>query len=131
MTADATADHDRYTVSALGLNSLRITMRGFGMLTDYQPLLWPDLDGQERRRLFQIDPDSTDPDPAGIPDSKLTRPGNWLISPAEITAALATYDALPDSVRRTVEDPADGYPAWLTWLAVLRRAAAHGGIRRA
>ncbi|WP_147409084.1 hypothetical protein [Kitasatospora xanthocidica] len=120
----------QFDTTALGLNSLRETMRGFGMLTDYQPLLWPDLDGPERRRLFQEDPDSADPNPGGIPDSKLTRPGRWRISAAEITAALATYDAAPAEVRLAVEDPDDGYPAWVRWIAFLRLAAGHDGIAR-
>ncbi|MEU3566892.1 hypothetical protein AB0E96_00455 [Kitasatospora sp. NPDC036755] len=120
----------RFDTSALGLNVLRETMRRFAMLTDYQPLLWPDLDGPESLRLFQEDPGSTDPNPAGIPDSKLTRPGRWRISAAEITAALATYDAAPAEVRLAVEDPDDGYPAWVRWIAFLRLAAGHDGIAR-
>ncbi|MGW7579704.1 hypothetical protein ACWGKU_05080 [Kitasatospora sp. NPDC054768] len=121
----------RYETTALGLNSLRGTMRRFGMLTDYQPLLWPDLDGPQPHRLLQEAPDSTDPDPGGIPDSKLTCPGLWHISTAEITAALAMYDslfALP--ARLAVEDPEDGYPGWVRWIAFLRLAADHDGITR-
>ncbi|WP_316521094.1 hypothetical protein [Kitasatospora brasiliensis] len=123
-------DH-RYETTALGLSALRSTMRRFGMLTDHQPLLWPDPDAPRGHRLFQEGPDSTAPSPGGIPDNKLTFPGRWHISTAEITAALAMYDslfALP--ARLVIEDPEDGYPAWVRWIAFLRLATDHDGITR-
>nr|BEK65671.1 hypothetical protein KPHV_28980 [Kitasatospora purpeofusca] len=114
---DGTTDDDHRSLSALGLLSLRAEMRRLGMLADYQPLLWPDLDG-ERPRPF--------PSGDGIPDSKLTSTSGQLITPAEITDALAAYDRTPEPVRADLE--AD-WPAWASWIAFLRRAADHAGVR--
>ncbi|MFJ8430395.1 hypothetical protein ACIQ9P_03725 [Kitasatospora sp. NPDC094019] len=95
-----TTDDDSRSVSALGLLSLRTQMRRLGMLADYQPLLWPDLDGERPLPL---------PGGDGIPDSKLTSTSGQLITPAEIAAALAAYDRTPDTVRADLE--AD----WSAW----------------
>jgi hypothetical protein len=60
--------------------------------------------------------------PAGIPDWALSGHGGRMVTPGQITAALATYDALPEDVR-----PAGA--RWEEWVVYLRTAQEHGGFR--
>ncbi|MFE4305624.1 hypothetical protein [Streptomyces sp. NPDC056891] len=69
---------------------------------------------------------AADPEPAGIPEYKLEYSGAFLITVAEITAALACYDAHPGV--EMAEAPM-GAPTWRNWIAFLRRAKTYGGLR--
>lgn len=65
--------------------------------------------------------------PTGIPAYKIGH-GNdgWLVTPAEIRAALTTLEAQPESAKAgTMAE----HPRWDEWIDYLRRAAAHGGFR--
>ena len=148
-TDDSTDDTCWHRSSNLGMGSICRTMREFGMLTDWQPLEFPPLSdfGLTRDDFTspgQVAPgksasltaaqaagdavrSAAEPDPAGIPHYKLgSHLEHWLIVPAEIRAALAAYDAQPAEHRKELEDT---YPAWAPWLAFLRRATGHLGIR--
>ncbi|MEV4190778.1 hypothetical protein [Streptomyces toxytricini] len=65
--------------------------------------------------------------PTGIPHYKIGE-GNdgWLVTPAEIRAALAAFEAQPDAAKAgTMAEE----PRWDEWIDYLRRAAEHGGFR--
>ncbi|MFJ4791718.1 hypothetical protein [Kitasatospora purpeofusca] len=64
--------------------------------------------------------------PSGIPRHKLATAESWLITPAEITAALAAYHRAEPDRRAAVAERID---QWTTWIAFLHTAADHGGLR--
>ncbi|MBY8881370.1 hypothetical protein [Actinacidiphila acidipaludis] len=68
-------------------------------------------------------------DPAGIPEHKLGHTNDgWLVTPAEIHAALAVLEGQPASAK--VGTFAEKYSeSWAEWCDYLTRAAAHGGFR--
>nr|BEK65670.1 hypothetical protein KPHV_28970 [Kitasatospora purpeofusca] len=144
-TADNSDDDTCWHLSSsLGMASLCSAMRTFGMLTDMPVPHWPRISefgltradftapGQvvpgkeDRHAAVRAATDAVraaaDPDPRGIPHHKLaSQLEQWLIVPAEITAALAAYDARPAAERNDAEH---AYPEWSQWLRFLRRAAA-------
>ncbi|MGW4691027.1 hypothetical protein ACWEO1_01405 [Kitasatospora cineracea] len=131
LTIDTGDDHDhdpknRYETSALALGLLRDAMQGFGMLTgDQLPL-----PSSSRPALYYpAAPGQPGPAAGGIPIDKLTRSGGQFITAAEITAALAAYDAAPEPARAIAEDENCGPYGWPSWIAFLRRGAEHAGIR--
>ncbi|MGW6393292.1 hypothetical protein ACWFR1_22925 [Streptomyces sp. NPDC055103] len=70
--------------------------------------------------------DIAEPEPAGIPECKLKYNDGFLVTVAEIAAALNRYDAHPgvDNAESPVGDP-----SWRNWTALLRRARTYGGLR--
>ncbi|GHO60047.1 hypothetical protein KSB_85220 [Ktedonobacter robiniae] len=62
--------------------------------------------------------------PTGIPAYKFGSNDGWLVTPDELSAALAAYDAC---IADGVEPPA--FTWWGDWINYLRRAASHGGFR--
>ncbi|MEV7177433.1 hypothetical protein [Kitasatospora sp. NPDC093679] len=65
--------------------------------------------------------------PTGIPDHKIggTNDG-WIVTPAEIRAALAALAAQPEEAKAGTFAE---HPRWDEWIDYLTRAAAHGGFR--
>ncbi|MCK7627255.1 hypothetical protein MUU72_29870 [Streptomyces sp. RS10V-4] len=80
----------------------------------------------EYRAAYQAVKDASEPQPAGIPSYKLTYNGGFLVALAEITAALSTYEAHPHV---DIAEVPVGNPTWRHWVAFLRRAKKHGGLR--
>ncbi|MFD4394384.1 hypothetical protein [Kitasatospora sp. NPDC058478] len=66
------------------------------------------------------------PNPAGIPRHKLATGDGWLVTPAEITAALAAYQRAPHDERTAVSALIDD---WDRWIEVLHIAGDHAGFR--
>ncbi|MEU3566891.1 hypothetical protein AB0E96_00450 [Kitasatospora sp. NPDC036755] len=66
------------------------------------------------------------PNPAGIPRHKLATGENWLIAPAEITAALAAHQRAPHDERAAVSALID---EWDPWIDFLHTAGDHAGLR--
>lgn len=65
--------------------------------------------------------------PTGIPDYKIGGSNDgWLVTPAEIRAALAALEAQPKSAKAGTFAE---HPRWDEWIDYLRRAATHGGFR--
>jgi hypothetical protein len=80
----------------------------------------------EFRTAYQAVKDASEPEPTGIPRYKLAFNDGFLVTVAEITAALTTYDAYPGVA---IAETHVGDPVWGYWIAFLRRAQAHGGLR--
>lgn len=97
---------------------------------DFQPGIAPDLNTVNRiaefRAAYQAAKNASDPKPTGIPRYKLYSTEGFLVTVAEITAALTTYDAHPGVA---VAEMPVGDPIWRFWMNFLRRAQAHGGLR--
>lgn len=97
---------------------------------DFQPGIKPDLSTANRiaefRTAYQAVKDAAEPEPTGIPRYKLAYNDGFLVTVAEITAALTTYEAHPGVA--ITEIPV-GDPTWRFWIDFLRRAQAHGGLR--
>ncbi|MGW7579705.1 hypothetical protein ACWGKU_05075 [Kitasatospora sp. NPDC054768] len=139
-----------YYTTTLGMAAIRTTMRGLGMLTVPQSPTFPELStfgltvadlpapgqvvpGKEanlaaaQAALAEVRAATEGPIVRGIPHYKLnSNMERWLIVPAEITAALAVYDARPASEREDLEACFDD---WRRWIPFLRRAAQHRGVR--
>ncbi|MGW2860961.1 hypothetical protein [Streptomyces sp. NPDC001205] len=64
--------------------------------------------------------------PAGIAAYKLRYNDGFVVTPAEITTALAAYEAHPHA---TVSELPVGDQTWPHWVSFLRRAAERGGFR--
>ncbi|MFE9553133.1 hypothetical protein ACFYOD_06575 [Streptomyces sp. NPDC006703] len=64
--------------------------------------------------------------PAGITSYKLRYNEGFVVTPAEITAALAAYEAHPHAAM--TELPV-GDQTWSRWVSFLRRASERGGFR--
>ncbi|MEW2117711.1 hypothetical protein AB0945_21470 [Streptomyces sp. NPDC005474] len=80
----------------------------------------------EFRAAYQAVKDASEPVPTGIPRYKIDSNDGFLVTVAEITAALATYDAHPSVA---IAEMPVGDPTWGNWIAFLRHAQAHGGLR--
>ncbi|MEU5388719.1 hypothetical protein [Kitasatospora cineracea] len=65
-------------------------------------------------------------DPTGIPRHKLNTAEGWLITPREITAALAAYQQAEPERREAVAARID---EWATWIDFLHTAGDHAGLR--
>ncbi|GAO08668.1 hypothetical protein TPA0598_04_03040 [Streptomyces lydicamycinicus] len=107
------------------------TLAAYGLKReDFQPGAKPDQATATRiaeyRAAYQAVTDAAEPDPTGIPAYKLAWSDGFLVTVAEISAALATYEAHPQV--EIAEMPV-GDPTWRRWIAFLRRARAHGGLR--
>ncbi|WP_329216990.1 hypothetical protein OG352_13550 [Streptomyces sp. NBC_01485] len=80
----------------------------------------------EFRTAYQAVKDASETVPTGIPRYKLDYNDGFLVTVAEITAALTAYDAHPGVA---IAEMPVGDPMWGYWIAFLRRAQAHGGLR--
>ncbi|WP_328434863.1 hypothetical protein [Streptomyces sp. NBC_00425] len=80
----------------------------------------------EFRTAYQAVKDASETVPTGIPRYKLAYNDGFLVTVAEITAALTTYDAHPGVA---IAEMPVGDPVWGHWITFLRRAQAHGGLR--
>ncbi|GAA1161732.1 hypothetical protein F4556_005078 [Kitasatospora gansuensis] len=127
---------------------IRTVMRDFGMLTDPPvpdhvllstfDLTAGDFTGPDQvvpgkeanlaaiQAAFSARMSATEAEIRGIPHYKVNGNDGWLIAPAEVTAALAAYDAAPAGQRADIEAT---YRDWVPWLAFLRRSVEHTGIR--
>ncbi|MFJ8430396.1 hypothetical protein ACIQ9P_03730 [Kitasatospora sp. NPDC094019] len=65
-------------------------------------------------------------EPAGIPRHKLATAEGWLITPAEITAALDAYQRAPFDDCAATGDRIDD---WQPWIDFLHLAGDHNGLR--
>jgi hypothetical protein len=123
-------------------------MSNFGMLTELPLPVFPDLSAfglewkdlrpgvehdpgtlnriAEFRSAFLAARDASEREPNGIPRYKLDRNDGYLVTPAEITAALAAYEAHPQVA---IAELPIGDPTWSRWIAFLRRAKTLGGLR--
>ena len=65
-----------------------------------------------------------------IPSHKFDTNDGWIVTPAEILAALAAYDARPDRDEHVLArlGGADRKAYWDTWIAYLRRAVDRDGF---
>jgi hypothetical protein len=65
----------------------------------------------------------------GIPSHKFDSNNGWLVTPAEIHAALATYNNIPsDMVDAVLEETKIDREIWDRWIAYLTGATEHGGF---
>ncbi|MFH9246716.1 hypothetical protein ACH4LK_14950 [Streptomyces lydicus] len=105
------------TLSAYGLE------RG-----DFQPGTQPDQATANRiaeyRAAYQAVKDAAESEPTGIPAYKLMYNDGFLVTVAELSAAVTTYEAHPHVDIAEMRDP-----TWRYWMAFLRRAKTHGGFR--
>ncbi|MEV0444972.1 hypothetical protein AB0I84_31455 [Streptomyces spectabilis] len=124
------------------------TMNNFGMLVDLPFPTFPKLSeyGLKRedflpgaasdtattdrvaayRTAYLAAKDASEPEPKGIPAYKLQFNDGFLVTVAEITAALASYEA--QTIVEIAEMPV-GDQTWPSWMDFLRRAKALGGLR--
>ncbi|MFM9493656.1 hypothetical protein ACKI1Q_08460 [Streptomyces galilaeus] len=97
---------------------------------DFQPGIKPDLSTASRiaefRTAYQAVKDASETEATGIPRYKLAYNDGFLVTVAEITAALATYGAHPGVA---IAEMPVGDPTWGNWITFLRRAQVHGGLR--
>ncbi|MGW6238351.1 hypothetical protein [Streptomyces sp. NPDC055094] len=97
---------------------------------DFLPGIKPDCDVEKRvaeyRTAYWAVKDASVPEPTGIPGYKLMYNDGFLVTVAEINAALTSYEAHPnvDMAEMPVGDP-----TWRSWTAFLRRARTYGGFR--
>ncbi|MFL4950625.1 hypothetical protein ACJ6WE_25525 [Streptomyces sp. MMS24-I31] len=107
------------------------TLSAYGLaIEDFQPGAQPDQATANRiaefRAAYQAALDAAEPKPTGIPSYKLQVNGGFLVTVAEISAALTTYEAHPHV---DIAEMPMGDPTWRAWTAFLRRARTHGGLR--
>ncbi|MFE9770626.1 hypothetical protein ACFYOV_02870 [Streptomyces sp. NPDC005931] len=80
----------------------------------------------EYRAAYLAVKDASESEPKGIPAYKLRYNDGFLVTVAEITAALTTYEAHPHV---DIAEMPVGDPTWRLWVNFLRRAKEHGGLR--
>lgn len=123
-------------------------MGDFGMITDPLAPDWPDLadydlsitdftgagrvaPGKEHL-LAQVQAAlenaraGGESEPAGVPGYKLSSNERWLVTPPEITAALAAYYQEPAEKRQRADQ---GIDRWRLWIEFLHRAGDLAGFR--
>ncbi|MXM62182.1 hypothetical protein GR925_01620 [Streptomyces sp. HUCO-GS316] len=97
---------------------------------DFQPGTQPDQATATRiaeyRAAYLAVKDASETEPKGIPAYKLRYNDGFLVTVAEITAALTTYEAHPHV---DIAEMPIGDPTWRHWITFLRRAKEHGGLR--
>ncbi|MFJ3229946.1 hypothetical protein [Streptomyces sp. NPDC086787] len=106
-------------------------LSAYGLATDdFQPGTPPDQATANRiaefRAAYQAALDYGESKPTGIPSYKLQVNGGFLVTVAEISAALAAYAAHPHA---DVAEMPMGDPTWRSWTTFLRRAQKRGGLR--
>ncbi|WP_128803092.1 MULTISPECIES: hypothetical protein [unclassified Streptomyces] len=107
------------------------TLSAYGLaIQDFQPGIQPDQATANRiaeyRAAYQAVMNAAEAEPTGIPVYKLVNNDGFLVTVAEIGAALATYEAHPSF---DIAEMPVGDPTWRYWTAFLRRAQTHGGFR--
>ncbi|MFD5430319.1 hypothetical protein [Streptomyces sp. NPDC127084] len=144
----AEGDENYFRIAWTAMPRTLDAMANFGMLADAPVPSWPDLSaygltsadfqpGTERdqstvdriaefKAAYEAVRDAAESEPAGIPAYKLVGNDGFLVTVAEISAALATYEAHPSV--HVAEMPV-GDPTWRHWTAFLRRAQTCGGLR--
>ncbi|MET7649909.1 hypothetical protein [Streptomyces sp. NPDC005486] len=144
----AAGDENSFRFAWTALPRTLDAMANFGMLTelpvpsippltaygltvqDFGPGVQPDQATANRiaeyRAAYQAVMDAAEPDPTGIPTYKLQFNDGFLVSVAEISAALTTYEAHPNVA---IAEMPVGDPTWRHWMAFLRRSQTHGGFR--
>lgn len=80
----------------------------------------------EYRAAYHAVIDGAEAEPTGIPSFKLANNDGFLVSVAEISAALTAYEAHPHA---DIAEMPVGDPTWGRWTAFLRRAQTHSGFR--
>ncbi|MQY11478.1 hypothetical protein SRB5_15970 [Streptomyces sp. RB5] len=80
----------------------------------------------EFQSAYQTVLDTAEATPDGIPSYKLVNEVGFLVTTAEISAALASYEGHPDA--NNAERPGSD-PTWRIWVAFLRHARTQGGFR--
>ncbi|MCK8431877.1 hypothetical protein G3I77_02210 [Streptomyces sp. D2-8] len=78
------------------------------------------------RTAYQAVKNASETVPTGIPRYKIDSNDGFLVTVAEISVALATYDAHPGVA---IAEMPVGDPTWGIWISFLRHAQAHGGLR--
>ncbi len=107
------------------------TLSAYGLaIQDFHPGTRPDQATANRiaeyRAAYQAVMDAAESEPAGIPAYKLVNNDGFLVTVAEISAALTTYESHPHV---DIAEMPVGNPTWRHWTAFLRRAKTHGGFR--
>lgn len=80
----------------------------------------------EYRAAYQAVLDGAEAEPTGIPTFKLANNDGFLVTVAEISAAMSAYEAHPHV---DIAEMPVGDPTWGRWTAFLRRAQTHSGFR--
>ncbi|MFE2034256.1 hypothetical protein ACFXBB_13570 [Streptomyces scopuliridis] len=144
----AEGDENYFRFALTALPRALDAMANFGMLTelpipsapalsthgltieDFEPGAEPGQETVNRiseyRTAYQAVMDGAESEPTGIPAYKLMVNVGFLVTVAEISAALAAYETHPHVA--IAEMPA-GDPTWRYWTAFLRRAQTFGGFR--
>ncbi|MER5352544.1 hypothetical protein ABT093_19705 [Kitasatospora sp. NPDC002551] len=141
-----------FRLNIWGMGSCRKAMAKLGMLTEQDHPAWPDpvdfglpkddpwgdgeneaeggdalAEARERFEQAQKGVVEAEPQPVtGIPLYKLCSNDGWLVTPAEIKAALTSWEAADESDRRTAVGEHDWFPEWIDWLG---KAKERGGFR--
>ncbi|WJV48928.1 hypothetical protein [Streptomyces flavofungini] len=145
---DAEGDENYFCFASTAMPRTLDAMTNFGMLVDlpiptfpklseYQlkradflPRTEPDKDIAGRvaayRAAYLAVKDASEPEPTGIPAYKLEHNDGYLVTVAEITAALTNYEA---NANVDIAEMPVGDLTWPTWTAFLRRAKSLGGLR--
>lgn len=106
-------------------------LRSYGLANeDFLPGV--EVDTSTRNRIaeyssaYQAFKDASQTEPKGIPRYKIEYNHGFLVTVAEITAALITYEAHPHVA---IAEMPVGDLTWPRWVDFLRRARQHGGLR--
>ncbi|MEV7123951.1 hypothetical protein [Kitasatospora griseola] len=87
----------------------------------------PLAEAREKFRRAQDAVTDAEPHPVeGIPWHKLCSNDGWLVTPAQIGAALAKWEAAYEEDRQEVAEENDWFPEWIEWLG---KAKERGGFR--
>lgn len=153
-TEMANARRSYFRLNIWGMGTCREVMDAFGMLTDEPQPHFPDLqdyglteypeDPQDyeieeeraeveaelteaQRRYLDAVKAVTDADSdGGIPAYKFSSNDGWLVTPQQISAALATYQKADDADRQALTAELGWWPEWI---AFLEHAKDRGGFR--
>ncbi|WP_172387154.1 hypothetical protein [Streptomyces sp. MNP-20] len=145
---DADGDENYFRFAWTAMPRTLDAMNNFGMLVDLPTPTFPKLSEYELKRedflpgteadtaitdriaayrtAYLAAKDTSEPDPKGIPAYKLEYNDGFLVTVAEITAALASYEA---QANVDIAEMPVGDLTWPSWMAFLRRAKTLGGLR--
>ncbi|MEO3978800.1 hypothetical protein [Streptomyces sp. CAU 1734] len=141
-------DRSVFLTDTRALAVTALAMAAVGMLAHGDPPPWPDpadfgITGAAISYRYDIDHDlpegvldyldacdrvleTSASRPLGIPCYKLASPDGWLITPAEIAAALGWFAVTPRDIQRTATAH---LPWWPRWIRHLKAGQQHGGLR--
>ncbi|MGW0730843.1 hypothetical protein [Streptomyces mirabilis] len=119
-----------FHLSTWGMSECRAIMDHFGMLSVAQPPGPPapaasGASGEQDETRLAWAPAQ----PRGITLHKLGGDEGWIVTPGEIHAALAAYNANRTSNPAFLAELITEADWWPEWIDYLKRAAAHGGFR--